>query len=121
MLQMKKQIFIVDDDPGILDALQLALTKSNYELSMFENGEALLANMGMKPDLILLDKQLPGIDGLDVCKTLKNQSDTKEIPIIILSASPHFNNAALQAGANEVLEKPFSLKVLRLLVEKYVV
>lgn len=117
---MKKNIFIVDDDPGIRDALELALNRNNYQLSVFGTGEALLSEEFVTPDLILLDKQLPGIDGLDVCKKLKNQEQTSHVPIIILSASPHLNNMAKQAGADDFLEKPFSIKTLRLLVEKYV-
>ena len=115
---MKKQIFIVDDDPAILDALELALN-SVYTIKTFVNGEDLLNYHDTHPDLVLLDKQLPGIDGLDVCRNLKEQLITSKVPVIILSASPHLNDFARLAGADEVLEKPFSLKSLRMTLERY--
>lgn len=61
-------------------------------------------------DLYILDKQLSGIDGLDLCRMLKNRDETRHVPVIILSASPNINELANAAGADAVVEKPFELK-----------
>jgi DNA-binding response OmpR family regulator len=70
--------------------------------------------------LFLLDKQLSGQDGLEVCQFLKSQSDTKDIPVIIISATPGISKMAMDAGADDFLEKPFQMKELLKLVDKWI-
>ena len=67
----------------------------------------------------MIDKQLSGVDGLDICRFLKSQPETKDIPVIIISASPNIKGLSLQAGAHDTLEKPFHLRTLREMVNKY--
>jgi DNA-binding response OmpR family regulator len=107
-----KRIIIVDDDPAIQDVFRLIFQRAGYEVMGYPNGDSLLQGDFMMPDVIILDKQLSGADGLDICRVLKQRETTKEIPIIMLSASPHVQQLALQAGADGFLEKPFALKDL---------
>lgn len=114
-----KQIIIVDDDPPIQDAFRLIFERAGYGVTIYENGNALLRNDFSLPDIFILDKQLSGADGLHICHRLKQQETTRHIPVIILSASPHIHRMAKDAGANDFLEKPFSLKDLLEMVKKY--
>ncbi|RYY22847.1 MAG: response regulator [Chitinophagaceae bacterium] len=114
-----KKILITEDDPAIMDVLTLILTSNNMTVFCYTNGAALLENRFEIPDLFLIDKQLSGVDGLDICRHLKSQDLTRNIPIIVLSASPHVHGQSVEAGADEFLEKPFSNKNLLLTVRKH--
>lgn len=119
-MQEKKQVIIVDDDQGVLDASRLILERAGHDVQVFLNGDVILRNNFKVPHLFLLDKQLPGVDGLDICRFLKQQERTRSIPVIILSASPQISNICRQAGADEFLEKPFRMQELKELVAKYI-
>ncbi len=114
-----KKIVIVDDDPSILDVLQIILENNGYEVVLLPSGKDLMAGNVEKPDLVILDKQLPGIDGLDLCRWLKDQNEFKDLPVIIFSASPYISPMAKTAGASDVLEKPFKVRELRDMIAKY--
>src|SRR5262245_8039248 len=113
-----KQIIIADDDPGIRDIFQLILKRAGYDVTVYPNGEALMKNAFNPPDLFILDKQLSGVDGLEVCRFLKSQDSTKNIPVIMISASPYAKKNADESGADEFIEKPFRTKTLIELMEK---
>src|SRR5688572_9156646 len=110
-----KKILLADDDPSIADVITLVF-EGQYEVTSFSEGEPLLSNAFELPDLFLIDKQLPGTDGLDICRFLKANSATSRIPVIIISASPNIHNLAKSAGADDVIEKPFTIKELRRIV-----
>jgi len=114
---MKKIIF-AEDDPSILDVVDIALN-DKYELTCFTSGKALVNNEFTIPDLFMLDKQLSGTDGLDICRLLKSQDHTRNIPVIIVSAGHNIHVLAREAGANDVLTKPFTMQALRGLIAKY--
>lgn len=115
-----KNIIVVDDDPSIQDAVRIMLERKGYGITIFGSGERLLIGEFDHPDLFIVDKQLPGVDGLDVCRFLKSQDATKDIPVLILSASPHAGRLAKAACANEFLEKPFKMQALRDAVERLI-
>jgi DNA-binding response OmpR family regulator len=115
---MKKIIF-VDDDPGICDVAKIVFEKAGYDITIFSNGAPLLKNDYALPDIIILDKQLPDIDGVELCRKLKKQERTKNVSVIMLSANHNIKTLAKNAGADEVMEKPFSLQDLRKMVAKY--
>jgi len=115
-----KKIVLADDDPGIQDAAKLILERAGYEVTLLSNGDSLLEDQQHYPDLFILDKQLSGVDGLDICRHLKAQNRTRNIPIIMFSASPQIGKLARMAGADDFLEKPFKMKELREMVNKYV-
>lgn len=109
---MKRKILIVDDDPDILGILTLYIKKEGYEVEATLNGKSLLKNMPFHPNLILLDRRLSGIDGLDICRHLKAQRATKDIPVIMISASMVEDKQLKDAGADDFLKKPFDLRQL---------
>jgi DNA-binding response OmpR family regulator len=115
-----KHLVIVDDDPAMQDAFNLIFERAGYAVTIYANGNALLHASFPLPDAILLDRQLSGADGIDICRTLKQRAKTKNIPIIMLSASPHVEQLALQAGADDFVEKPFKLKELLQMVERLI-
>lgn len=108
---MKKIIF-VDDDLGITDIAKLLFERAGYEITIFLKGAPLMTHHEL-PDLYILDKQLPDIDGLEICRKLKSNKHTKSIPVIMLSANPDIKRLAKLAGADDAAEKPFSLVALR--------
>jgi DNA-binding response OmpR family regulator len=113
-----KRIVFVEDDPGTLESLQIIFDPTEFEVILYSNGHPILENQTAIPDLYILDKQLSGVDGLDICRHLKSQESTRHIPVIILSASPHVHQLASAAGADNTLEKPFSVQALRDLVRQ---
>jgi two-component system phosphate regulon response regulator PhoB len=111
----KDKILVVDDEEDILDLVKYNLEKEGYRVTAVETGEeALDSARSMKPDLLLLDLMLPGVDGLEVCKILKYNPETSQIPIVILTAKGEESDivAGLELGADDYISKPFSPKVL---------
>ncbi|MDB5229886.1 MAG: mprA 4 [Chitinophagaceae bacterium] len=117
---MNKTLVIVDDDPGVQDVFKLIFERAGYTTIIYTDPKPIFEKSFIQPDLFILDKQLSGVDGLDICRLLKSQDTTRHIPVIMLSASPHIERLALAAGANEFIEKPFRNKVLVATVEKYI-
>ena len=111
----KKNIFIVEDEEDILELLRYNLVREGYSVSAAVNGEdAVKAIIRKPPDLILLDLMLPGMAGLDVCRTLKKDPKTAGIPIIMVTAKGGEGDVVtgLELGAGDYIPKPFSMKVL---------
>ncbi len=111
----KQLILAIDDEQDILNLLRYNLEKENYQVLSATTGEiGLELARNKKPDLVLLDLMLPGIDGLEVCKILKNSRETKYIPVIMLTAkgSEIDQVVGLEIGASDYIPKPFSVKVL---------
>lgn len=111
----KEHILIVEDDEDILELIKYNLTKDGYKISFEMSGEGALSFLSAKtPDLILLDIMLPEIDGLEVCRTIKADSNLKVIPIIMLTAKGEEADivSGLEMGADDYITKPFSPKVL---------
>jgi DNA-binding response OmpR family regulator len=111
---------IADDDPGIVDAVEIILDFEGYEVSSTVNGATVLDMKTEFPDLLLLDIWMSGSDGRDICRELKQRADTKGIPIIMISASRDIERSAYEAGADDFLAKPFEIddllgKIRRLL------
>jgi len=111
----KGLIYVVDDEEDILDLVEYNLEKERFLVERFTTGEDLLNKVkDEQPDLILLDLMLPGMDGLEVCKTLKKESEYQSIPIIMLTAKGEESDivTGLELGADDYIPKPFSPKVL---------
>lgn len=103
---------IADDDPGIIDAVEMMLQFEGYEVISTMNGAAVLEMKNELPDLYLLDIWMSGQDGRDICKELKKRNITKNIPVIMISASTDLARSARDAGADDFLEKPFNMNDL---------
>jgi len=111
----KEQILVVEDDEDILQLLKYNLAKEGYRLTGVASGEeALAALKSGAPDLILLDLMLPGIDGLEVCRFLKREAKTDQVPIIMLTAKGEEADivTGLELGADDYITKPFSPRVM---------
>ena len=107
-----KRVLVVDDDVKTVELVKLYLSRDGYRvLSAYDGVEALRLARESHPDLIVLDLMLPGIDGLAVCRTLRDESD---VPIIMLTAKTTNRDklAGLDLGADDYVTKPFSPKEL---------
>jgi len=112
---VKPKVLIVDDEADIVEFVQYNLRKERYEtLSAADGPRALAVARQQRPDLILLDLMLPGLDGLEVCRNLKSGRDTAHIPIIMLTAKGDESDvvAGLELGADDYVAKPFSMRLL---------
>lgn len=118
---MQQKILVVDDDESILEVIQIVLESEGYQIQIKQDGESLRHFTTDLPDLILLDVQLSGEDGPEICKRLKHNQATAHIPIIILSAHSDVHELAAVSGADGFLEKPFDVDVLIKTVEKHLV
>ena len=116
---MSNKILVVDDDEGILDAVQVILQSAGYEVETSVNGGFLQRLSKINPDLILLDVLLSGEDGRDICVVLKNQEETSHIPVILSSAHTSAGRITDAYGAATFLPKPFDIDELLTTVEKY--
>lgn len=114
---MKKKILVADDDPGIVDALQIMLEDANYIVKTAVNGQTIRGVKKEKPDLILLDVWMSGEDGREICKYLKGNDVTKNIPIIMISATRDLEESSKKAGAEDFIAKPFQMNDLLRKVE----
>jgi DNA-binding response OmpR family regulator len=109
------RILVIDDEPDILELVQYNLTREHYDVVCVESGEEALAQVqATPPDLIVLDLMLPGVNGLEVCRTLKRHPRTAAIPVVMLTARGEEVDivAGLELGADDYLTKPFSPRVL---------
>lgn len=114
------RILIVEDDKDILNLVAWHLKAADYEVLKAEDGATGLDTaLREKPDLIVLDLMLPGMDGLDVCKTLKRSKETGSTPIIMLTARGEEADriVGLELGADDYVVKPFSPRELVLRVQ----
>ena len=111
-MSMGQRVCIIEDDESIQDILRIILQNAGYETIIFADGHPIMENNYSFPDLFLLDKQLPDLDGLIICEYLKSNSHTKEIPVVMMSAYPNVKELALCAGANDFIEKPFAMSLL---------
>ena len=110
--QMSKQsILIIEDDLDIAELLQYNLQKDGYPVRTSRDGESgLHAARKFKPDLILLDLMMPGMDGLEVCRHLKRDPGTASIPLMMITAKDAESDVVLglELGADDYVSKPFS-------------
>ena len=111
----KEKILVVDDEEDLLELVRYNLTKESYRVVCVASGEAAIEQARKDvPDLVILDLLLPSVDGLEVCRRLKNDAKTRHIPILMLSAKSEEADvvAGLELGADDYMTKPFSPRVL---------
>ncbi|SFS74219.1 response regulator transcription factor [Mucilaginibacter polytrichastri] len=110
---MLKKILIADDDPGIVDAVEMMLNFYGYDVSSTYDGRDALKLSGEElPDLFLLDIWMSGVDGRDICRQLKGNEHTRNIPVLMISASNDIDASARHAGADDFMTKPFDMQQL---------
>jgi CheY-like chemotaxis protein len=104
------RILIIDDDAGVRGVLNVMLSRAGYEVTAAANGEeGLRAAQAQPPDLVLLDIEMPGMNGFDVCSHLKTDTLLKDVPVFIMTGRPVAGvpALALAVGAVDLLTKPF--------------
>jgi two-component system response regulator MtrA len=112
MVHMKPRVLVVDDDPALAEMLTIVLRGEGFETAVVGDGaKAMPALRELKPDLVLLDLMLPGINGIDVCKAMRAESS---LPIVMLTAKTDTVDVVLglESGADDYIVKPFKPKEL---------
>lgn len=118
---MKSRILVVDDEPEAVELVEFNLRQAGYAVTTAADGaEALKKARSQPPDLIVLDVMLPEMDGFEICKTLRLESVTSKLPIIMLTAKAAEIDRVLglELGADDYLTKPFSPRELLLRIKK---
>jgi len=116
----QRRILVVEDHPETQELLHYNLTAAGFEVRQATDGEQALTLMGRwKPDLVLLDIMLPGMDGLEVCRRLKQDQSLRHIPVIMLTARADEVDrvVGLELGAEDYVAKPFSPRELALRIK----
>ena len=109
------RILLVEDEKDLLELLRYNLEREGYEVAAATTGAAALASAKRSPpDLVLLDRMLPGMEGLEICRALKKRTETAAVPVIMLTAKGEEADVVkgLEAGADDYVTKPFSPRVL---------
>lgn len=114
-----RTVLVVDDDQAILDFIDAALTEEGYQVLKATDGAALSLAHDQRPDVILLDIQMPVMDGIEISRRLRADPDTQEIPIIVMSAKDRLAATAGQMPINDQLAKPFPLRGLYDIVARW--
>lgn len=110
---MNQTILIIEDEPDIAESLRYNFEREKYKTLIAESGEkGLRIALESIPSLIILDLMLPGMNGIELCRRLRRESETKKIPIIMLTAKATENDkiVGLETGADDYIVKPFSIK-----------
>jgi len=116
----KRKVLVCDDDEGVLDVIDIILEENGFEVIQVINSQEIYDIIKeSKPELILLDLWMPGIDGVAITKTLKDNPETVSIPIIIMSANRDIAQKTQESGANDYLSKPFEMSDLEKIVRKH--
>lgn len=111
-----KEIFIVEDDDGIRELLEFLLVSQQYSVKTFPTSRAFHKTVPKKvPDLFLLDIMLPDGNGVDLCRELKKNAETKKIPVVLMSAHADISRTE---GADDFIAKPFDVDELLRRIEK---
>ncbi len=117
----KKKILIADDSKTFVLFEELLLSSLICTtIKAYSGIEALQKAKSEVPDLILLDIHMPEMNGIEVCRLLKNDKETKQIPIIIVTAHANESEECVKAGCNEIVTKPIEKKHLLSIVKKYI-
>lgn len=113
-------ILLIEDDPGIVDALVTILESEGHETTVLTDGALVESHLrNHMPDIILLDLWVPHISGNELCERIKLEPETKQIPVIVVSANHAAPRIAKQCGADDFLAKPFEMEALLALIAKY--
>jgi DNA-binding response OmpR family regulator len=115
-----KVIHVIEDHPGILEAILLMLEMHNFIGDGYLNGLHIPKGNFEKPDLFLIDCQLPKLTGIAICRLLKHSPTYSTIPVVLTSAQSNLRSPCMEAGAAAFLEKPFDMKLLIKMVNDHV-
>lgn len=117
---MKKRVLVIDDDQGISEVIKIVLEDNGFSADIIFDARNIVKKVtAIKPDLILLDIWMAGVDGRDVIKLLRDDGDTSAIPIVVISALTNTEKIATDAGADNFLSKPFDIDDLLSMAHRY--
>lgn len=105
----KKTVLVADDDASVVEILRDMLEFSNYQVRTAAGDDVIPQVNEEKPDVVLMDISMPDADGRDVCRTLKKSRDTREVPVILISAGYNVDRSSRAAGADDFIAKPFDM------------
>lgn len=117
---MQRKIVVVDDDYGIQDVAKIIFEKAGFDTIILATPTSLYEHQHKDASIILLDRQLAGFDGLEVCKYLKRQSDFKKTPVLLMSATNASPEKFSDSMADGFIEKPFNKKELLARIERLI-
>ncbi|HEY7745180.1 MAG TPA: response regulator [Desulfuromonadales bacterium] len=120
----KKKILVVEDEESLLKLESILLTSKGYEVRGVPNGQAALdAIAEERPDLVLLDIMLPEIDGFEVCRRIKSDTATRDIPVVMLTAKKTRDDMARgeKVGADWYITKPFKSAMVIETIQRFLV
>jgi DNA-binding response OmpR family regulator len=118
-MEPKRRVLIVDDEPNIVLSLEFLLRQQGYEVHVARDGEeALAAAEDWRPDLMVLDVMLPGLDGFEVCRRLRERPENASLKILLLTARGREVERVrgMEEGADAYVRKPFSTRQLMITV-----
>jgi CheY-like chemotaxis protein len=116
----KGTVLVIDDDPAIVDVLEIALEDEGYRVLAAVDGEALQVAHDLQPNLILLDIMMPGMDGVEVSRRLRADPATAGIPIVVMSAQDRLRATAALMPIDDRLPKPFTLDRLFSTIDRWI-
>jgi DNA-binding response OmpR family regulator len=104
------RIYIAEVNKDLQHGLSSALKRNGFDVQVFDSGYPIVSMMDNWPDVFLIDIELPGINGIEVCKWLKSHESSRHIPVIFLSADPYLKILAASAQADDYIEFPVSFE-----------
>ncbi|MET0637825.1 MAG: response regulator [Chitinophagaceae bacterium] len=114
----KKKIYVADDDANILELMQMILESKGYEVITSADGQS-LSRLKELPDMVFLDIAMSGSDGGVICKDFKQQHKVNGRPVVLVSANTNIHEIARKCGADAVLAKPFDIKSVVELAQRF--
>jgi len=114
----KKRIYVADDDTNILELMHMILEARGFEVTTSSDGKS-LNSLPDAPDMVFLDIGMSGSDGSEICKDFKMKNGPASAPVILVSANTHLKEIAYRCGADDILPKPFDIKSVVELAQKY--
>jgi DNA-binding response OmpR family regulator len=117
---MEKCIYVVEDNANIREIIAFLLAEEQYEVKAYPNVKSFWSEMKIQtPDLIVLDVMLPDGNGIDICRKLKSNIKTHDIPVMIMSANNNLRKVKGKCAAEDYINKPFDLNDFMERVEHY--
>ncbi len=115
----QSRIYIAEGDKCLQQYLSAALKVRGFEVEVFGNGYGLVELMDNWPAVFLIDIELPGINGIEVCKWLKSHQDSRNIPVILIAGEPYLKILAASAQPDDYVEKPVSIEKVITVISKF--
>lgn len=115
---VSKKIYVADDDGNILELMNMILKAKGFDVITSSDGKS-LNTLGYLPDLVFLDIGMSGSDGSEICREFKSCNGNASTPVVLVSANANLKEIAMSCGADDILPKPFDIKSVVELAQKY--